>query len=52
VLPVPQSAAAANVEGWRFDGAFSIRAVEEQQVHRYLYVSELTKKQGDVSRET
>ena len=40
VLPVPQSAAAENVEGWRFDGSFSIRAIEEQQVHRYLFASE------------
>lgn len=35
VLPVPQAAEPATVEGWRFDMSHSIEAGEEQQIHCY-----------------
>jgi 16S rRNA (guanine(527)-N(7))-methyltransferase RsmG len=39
VLPVPQSAEPASVEGWCFDMSHSIEAGDEQQIHCYSYPS-------------
>lgn len=51
VFPVPQTASDADIEGWAFDGSFTISAIEQQQVHRYVYKG-IRSMQGDVSRET
>jgi len=40
VLPVPQSAEETTVAGWRFDGSFATHAIEEQKIHRYVFVKE------------
>jgi 16S rRNA (guanine(527)-N(7))-methyltransferase RsmG len=39
VLPVPQSAEPASVEGWCFDISHSIEAGDEQKIHCYSYAS-------------
>ncbi len=39
VLPVPQSAEPAPVEGWHFDMSYFIEAGDEQQIHCYSYPS-------------
>jgi len=55
VLPVPQSAVPASVEGWRFDVSHMIKAGDEQQIHCYSFSSSKEgslRQEGDVSRET
>lgn len=40
VLPVPQKAEEAKAMGWKFDGSFATQAIEEQKIHRYVFVKE------------
>jgi len=40
VLPVPQSTAAAELFGWKFDGSYTTSAIAEQKIHRYQFVNE------------
>ncbi len=52
VLPVPQSAAAAEVEGWKFDTSHLVEAGDQQQIHCYSFSTEMAQQEGGVSRET
>ena len=52
VLPVPQSAKPAEVEGWRFETSHTVEAGDQQQIHCYSFSTGRRQQEGDVSRET